>query len=234
MGELTADAFKSACGSAGVERCTRLSLARRGLTDVGAVLAAVNLADLDLSRNRLGERPWRIVGLRKLRTLHLGWCAIRELGDSLHDLASLEHLLMQGNLVEDAGALARSLARLPSLRSLYLRENDGGHANPCCSAPGYREDILRALPNLRNLDGERLRDAEVADGHHRERTWRSVASEPTSDDDDDDGDEAVASPLKGVEALRAKLAECERLDAEAAAVVAAASPASSRDARIAS
>ena len=120
-GELTADAFKSACGSAGVERCTRLSLARRGLT---AVLAAVNLADLDLSRNRLGERPWRVVGPRKLRTLHLGWCAIRELGDSLHDLASLEHLLIQGNLVEDAGALARSLARLPSLRSLHLRENE--------------------------------------------------------------------------------------------------------------
>ena len=36
--------------------------------------------------------------------------------------------------------------------------------------------------------------------------------------DYDDGDEALASSLKGVEALRAELAECEKLDDEAAGV----------------
>ena len=47
--------------------------------------------------------------------------------------------------------------------------------------------------------------------------------------DYDDGDEALALvPLKGVEALRAKLAECEKLDDEAAGVLAAASLAPSR------
>ena len=46
--------------------------------------------------------------------------------------------------------------------------------------------------------------------------------------DYDDGDEALASSLKGVEALRAKLAEWEKLDDEAAGVLAAASLAPSR------
>ena len=55
-----------------------------------------------------------------------------------------------------------------------------------------------------------------------------MASEPTSGNDYDDGDEALASSLKGAEALRAKLAECERLDDEAAGVLVAASLASSR------
>ena len=46
-------------------------------------------------------------------------------------------------------------ASLGKLESLYLQDPGGVLANPVCKALAYIDTLLAALPNLRNLDGER-------------------------------------------------------------------------------
>ena len=51
----------------------------------------------------------------------------------------------------------KHLQCLPNLKTLYLKNVDGSQPNPVCAVKGYREKVLALLPELRNLDGERLR-----------------------------------------------------------------------------
>ena len=60
---------------------------------------------------------------------------------------------------------------MPKLVSLYLRNVDNTQANPVCACKDYKASILRRLPHLRNLDGERLRSTAHA-------AFREAAAEP--------------------------------------------------------
>ena len=62
-------------------------------------------------------------------------------------------LKLQGNRIADTHALA-NLSGMPALRSLYLQDHDGHHANPVCSLPDYREKVTAYAPKLTCLDGK--------------------------------------------------------------------------------
>ena len=38
---------------------------------------------------------------------------------------------------------------------MYLQEFNGLGFNPCCEGKGYRNNVLKALPTLNSLDGQR-------------------------------------------------------------------------------
>jgi hypothetical protein len=103
------------------------------------------LTRLDASQNRL-TRIHGVAALTKLSQLNL-----RQ--NNLTEVASLE--------------LSGQLAPLKCLRTLLLCDVFNAHApaqdgttaaldgNACCSEPGYKSQVLEALPWLSNLDGER-------------------------------------------------------------------------------
>ena len=39
--------------------------------------------------------------------------------------------------------------------NLYLQEFNGLGQNPCCETKNYRSNVLKALPGLNSLDGQR-------------------------------------------------------------------------------
>lgn len=76
--------------------------------------------------------------------------------ENLDGLFSLESIMLQGNLIaslDDVGYLSR----LPSLKTLYLRNLQGSESNPVCDNLRYRSAVLKLLSGLVNLDGERVR-----------------------------------------------------------------------------
>ena len=137
-----------------VEGINKLTYVKKGVTRITAVDHAVNLTELNLSNNLI-EKIEGVHTLTRLKKLHLTANKIRRL-ENLHGLESLEHLLLQGNLVSSADEL-KHLQCLPNLKTLYLKNVDGSQPNPVCAVKGYREKVLALLPELRNLDGERLR-----------------------------------------------------------------------------
>ncbi|KAK3279254.1 hypothetical protein CYMTET_12847 [Cymbomonas tetramitiformis] len=127
----------------------------RGLPNITALHQCVNLVELNLSDN-LVSKIEGIETLSKLKKLVLTNNKITRV-ENLGSLESLEHLLIQGNQITSLEALNLPLlTQLPKLRSLYLKNVDGSQPNPVCKEKDYKQTILTALPDLRNLDGERM------------------------------------------------------------------------------
>jgi hypothetical protein len=124
--------------------------------------------------------------------------------ENIEHLQTLEHLLLQGNEIASLDDLnlpllvrctaplpltapatirnflisARvSQESLPKLVSLYLRNVDNSQANPVCACNEYKASILRRLPQLRNLDGERLRSSAHSAYHEAAAAPETGATE---------------------------------------------------------
>jgi len=116
-----------------------------------------NLTDLNLTGNELTK----VEGLESctsLRKLTLTSNSISVLGN-LGTLVSLEHLFLNDNKVSDHQEILK-LATLTNLKSLYFKNIDGTQKNPVCDHPSYRAVIIRHLPFISNLDGERMKRTE--------------------------------------------------------------------------
>ena len=76
----------------------------------------------------------------------------------LRDMRVLEVLRLQGNRITALASLD-SPVDLPRLRSLWLRETDGG-ANPLCerTSGDYRTSVCSKFPRLRCVDGHYFTD----------------------------------------------------------------------------
>lgn len=100
----------------------------------------------------------RIEGLdtcMQLRKLNLSFNKIKRVENIWH-LTKLECLYLQGNVLDRVHVLdLQNMAQLSALKVLYLQSLDRSKTNPCCSAPDYKAVVLKALPGLTNLDGER-------------------------------------------------------------------------------
>ena len=127
----------------------------------------VNLEELDLGDNAIESLVdlHDVKGLRKLTLTNNKLSSLE--GLSWGAWPAIEHVFVQANAIATVDALhLSSLARLATLKSLYLKNFDGSQPNPICSslrsgARDYREAVLKTLPKLRNLDGERLRDVQL-------------------------------------------------------------------------
>lgn len=154
--ELNPVIIKQHAGQFDLDAVTVLHYTGRELSTISCLEECVNAIEINFSDNAIT----RISGMEtlvKLRKLVLTNNKIRMV-ESIENLENLEHLLLQGNQISTLEELNLSLLqKLPKLVSLYLKNVDGSHPNPVCKEAGYRETILRLLPQLRNLDGERLR-----------------------------------------------------------------------------
>ena len=155
-GEFTEEYLQRLTGQPDLEEVTSVTCQNCRVFTLVGLWVVPNLVELDVSGNELRNLVG-IEALVRLKKLVVSRNKIVRLGD-LSALVSLEHLLCQGNLVENLDEV-EGLASLPRFKSLYLRNNDLSQANPVCGHPAYRNAILRMLPGLRNLDGERLRNA---------------------------------------------------------------------------
>ena len=73
---------------------------------------------------------------------------------------TLSHPHHQENNIGNIGEVAH-LVPLKNLKSVYFKNIDGSQRNPLCEHPSYRSSIVRQLPQLTILDGERLKHANT-------------------------------------------------------------------------
>lgn len=102
-----------------------------------------NIVELDLSSNRISDASV-LAGLEHLEKLRLTDNAIESLSFA-SELPSLTQLLVQGNRVGHMREIGH-LAGIKGLRTLYLRNIDGGSPNPR-ALPSTRGRGLAPLPS---------------------------------------------------------------------------------------
>lgn len=151
---VTEDLLKCVSYRFDVELVFRFNYSGKGLARITGLSNCVNLTDLNLSNNNI-TRVEGLEGCVSLRRLQLSSNQIA-IVENLAGLTKLTSLLLLDNQICTLDALGLPLlSTLPALRCLCLRALDRSAPNPVCSSPGYRAAILKALPQLKNLDGER-------------------------------------------------------------------------------
>ena len=167
-GVLTGRELAEECAGEPVGRVRELALANRDLRDLGALVEAEGLEELNLAFNRVASLE-PLACLARLRSLNVVHNAVKSL-KFLDGLGQLTVLKVSNNQVRSVAPLAAlphleelwvhhnriaelhdvaCLADLPRLASLWLRPN------PCCqrAAPrAYRPMLVKLLPGLRTLD----------------------------------------------------------------------------------
>lgn len=104
------------------------------------VFRCKNLRDVDLSSNNIVSlNGFDGTALTQLNTLKIANNKIESF-NSLDALPSLFHLYIQGNQISSTRELQTLAQKLPSLKSLFLRNLDGSDPNP--------SNILSALTKL--------------------------------------------------------------------------------------
>jgi len=167
----------------------------------------VRLDELDLSSNRLSTLA------------------------SFPDLPSLQRLYLQDNKISAVSEIQILAKKCPELTTLYLMNASGSAANPVCSQPSYRRDVLAALPRLAVLDGKRTKLAASADIYSlaeqtnfpsSTRDWENtnITVEDWFKDEDCkltsvDAKSVQQASAPRVAALKSLLGECKRLTATA-------------------
>lgn len=189
-GALSAEVIKKESGQYDLELVQRLRVVGASLRSVANLEGCVRLHTLDLSRNRLAT----VHGLEKclaLRTLRLAHNQLRELGQGLASLQRLEVFDARGNELGAAAAVAASLKKCGSLRTLSLRGPNGADTNPCCGDADYAKALRAALPRLETLDGARVAVDDVLRPARRRPTPRARMPRPGR------GDAATSIPGRG-------------------------------------
>ena len=150
--EITPELIKLVTGQFDLGSVLSLPLCGLGIRAIDNLDTLSSLTVLDLSNNKLT----RLAGLgglsRSLQRINLRNNLLTKV-EGLQALQNLQVAKLQGNKVADVDTIL-SLAGLPRLRAIYLKDVDGGNANPVCAVTGYRDAILRRLQQLGNLDGE--------------------------------------------------------------------------------
>lgn len=170
MARLDPELVKSISGHYDLECVRRLDLSNRQLTSAECLEQCANIEVLKLSQNNLSNVSF-LAKLSCLRVLDLSsnnLTSLCGLGGNGVELTSLQSLDVSENEITDLDETARIIQGLPSLKSLTMmrqhtsletgnkRDAGGQSRNPCCNHPAYLQVMLRALPGLLSLDGERL------------------------------------------------------------------------------
>jgi len=136
-----------------------LDLSSRGVASLGSLPECTNLLMLDLSHNQIMV----ISGLENfenLKGIDLSYNRITQL-DALKGCLDLERLQVQGNQIKDTPTVEK-LCVLPKLTHIYLREFNGTGPTPLCiNAKHYSKKVLKAIPQLKSLDGQRVSVPEL-------------------------------------------------------------------------
>jgi hypothetical protein len=156
----------------------RLYLDRLRLKSVDHLELFTGVTHVYLQHNLLTTLADGFDYLPRLRFLSLSHNRVLQLADLTH-LSTLQCLDLSHNDIEtfDVDWLPSSLVVL----------NLAG--NPCQRVRGYRSHLIVCLPNLRQLDGGVIADAERAS---IEAADQRSSGDDDDDDDDDDGDGGVS------------------------------------------
>lgn len=154
--ELTVEKIKQRAGEFDIESVYTLSFVGLSLRSVAAVAACSSLTELDVSDNHLTALD-ALGGLEQLKVLVASTNRVQRL-EPLRTLASLRTLRLDANAISNLDEV-HHLAALPNLAIVYFRKvyEEIAGPNPICGHPAYRPTVLRLVPNLTNLDGERIR-----------------------------------------------------------------------------
>ncbi|NWU48052.1 LRCC1 protein, partial [Dromas ardeola] len=133
-----------------------LDLSSNQIRRIEGLSSLANLRTLSLSCNLITK----VEGLEKLfnlTILNLSYNRIHDLSgfQCLHGTGhKISHIDLHSNCVNSMDHLLQCTKGLRSLTNLTLEKN--GKANPVCHAAGYRETVLRMLPQLTTLDGKNI------------------------------------------------------------------------------
>ena len=123
-----------------------LSASHNALVDISPVAQLPALEELNVNNNQLTDLA-PVVQCKALRILLASNNHIGEI-DGLEELPNLFRLSLFQNMLADLDALLEILQSCQQLRSVDL----GG--NPCFQDAAHRHILVKALPNLAELDGE--------------------------------------------------------------------------------
>ncbi|NXS55447.1 LRCC1 protein, partial [Brachypteracias leptosomus] len=141
-----------------------LDLSSNQIYRIEGLSSLVKLRTLSLSCNLITK----VEGLEKLfnlTMLNLSYNRICDLSgfQCLHGTSyKISHIDLHSNCVTSVNHLLQCTEGLRCLMSLTLEKN--GKGNPVCHTAGYRETVLRTLPQLTALDGRNISGEPVDPG----------------------------------------------------------------------
>uniref|UniRef100_A0A8D0C0R4 Leucine-rich repeat and coiled-coil domain-containing protein 1 n=1 Tax=Salvator merianae TaxID=96440 RepID=A0A8D0C0R4_SALMN len=133
-----------------------LDLSSNRIQCIEGLSSLANLQTLNLACNQISK----VEGLEKLfnlTKLNLSYNRIHDLTGFLYLRGfnyKISHIELHSNNISNINHLLQCLTGLQYLTSLSLEKN--GKSNPVCGTTGYREIILRGLPQLTILDGRNI------------------------------------------------------------------------------
>lgn len=159
--DLNEAVIKKRAGEFDIESVYTLNFVGMQLRSITAVAVCTNLTELDVSDNHIRSLDG-VGGLESLKKLVVDINRVERL-EPLKSVKSLEALHIEANNISNVDEV-KHLAELPNLHTLHFRRvyADMAAPNPVCGHPSYRAVVLRLLPALTNLDGERLAGDEAA------------------------------------------------------------------------
>ncbi|XP_049625381.1 leucine-rich repeat-containing protein 61 [Suncus etruscus] len=150
---VTPQMLKAHSGEFALDSILLLRLRGLGLVDLGCLGECLGLEWLDLSGNVLTQLG-PLACLHQLAVLNLADNRLSGL-EPLAACESLQRLNVAGNLLATPGQL-QCLAGLPDLQDLRLRDPLARLSNPLCATPTYGTAVLKLLPRLKVIDGQRV------------------------------------------------------------------------------
>ncbi|KAK7481636.1 hypothetical protein BaRGS_00027152 [Batillaria attramentaria] len=153
-GKITKSFLKITSGEFDLESIHTLMLHEAGISDLGCISECTSLERVDLSKNDI-TKLHKLAGLASVQSLNLSTNRISSL-DGLQSLENLRSLNLAGNLIGSVDCL-QCLRNLEHLKELRLKNDAQGLSNPACMHPSYAKDVIRMLPSLLILDGQRVR-----------------------------------------------------------------------------
>eukprot|EP00753_Platysulcus_tardus_P002977 PLAT12126.1.p1 GENE.PLAT12126.1~~PLAT12126.1.p1 ORF type:complete len:247 (+),score=79.30 PLAT12126.1:114-854(+) len=172
--EITEELIKAKTGQYDLEFVKRLALPGLRIARIRCVSLCTSLLELDLSSNDLTDLSG-LDDLVELRVLNVSSNRLTSLA-GVERCAALEKLSVVDNMLTSIAVLqplaavrssgprrcAAPLTLLPQLQKLKwlffqdLLHGDDSTRNPVCDHPSYLSTVVRLLPELDTLDGERI------------------------------------------------------------------------------
>ena len=137
-----------------------LRIEHYNLCVISGLDALINLKDLSLAHNCIDV----IRGLEclvSLVRLDLSFNNISQV-EALR-VTNLTYLDLKGNKIADIENVVAELAEMKDLKTLHLKDVDGGSANPVCNMNNYVNRMSRDLPQLVVLDGGHIGLVEASE-----------------------------------------------------------------------
>eukprot|EP00753_Platysulcus_tardus_P002978 PLAT12126.2.p1 GENE.PLAT12126.2~~PLAT12126.2.p1 ORF type:complete len:229 (+),score=75.89 PLAT12126.2:114-800(+) len=154
--EITEELIKAKTGQYDLEFVKRLALPGLRIARIRCVSLCTSLLELDLSSNDLTDLSG-LDDLVELRVLNVSSNRLTSLA-GVERCAALEKLSVVDNMLTSIAVL-QPLAALQKLKWLFFQDllhGDDSTRNPVCDHPSYLSTVVRLLPELDTLDGERI------------------------------------------------------------------------------